>query len=131
MNTPSAGATPRWRRAERTEHAATHHIRQHRRDAVLRSTNGGDQVLSFSVGVRQGFKDGCAYRLVSLLRLGQARHIAQGSALKGVKVFVAGELTIGEYQDKPQYDLRVSEVDFVPRGDVPRQQSSADPFDDD
>ena len=89
-------------------------------DAVLRSTNGGDKVLGFSVGVRQGFKQDAPTVWYRCSVWGKRAESLGGRLFKGVKVFVAGELTIGEYQGKPQYDVRVIEVDFVPRGDARR-----------
>jgi single-strand DNA-binding protein len=87
-------------------------------DAVLRSTNNGDQVLSFSVGVRQGYKQDAPTVWHRCSVWGKRGENLKDRLLKGVKVFVTGELTIGEYQDKPQYDVRVADVDFVPRGDA-------------
>lgn len=90
-------------------------------DAVLRSTSGGDKVLGFNVGVRQGFKQDAPTVWYRCSVWGKRAESLDGRLFKGVKVFVAGDLTIGEYQGKTQYDVRVSEVDFVPRGDARRE----------
>lgn len=94
-------------------------------DAVLRSTNSGDQVLGFSVGVRQGFKEGAPTVWHRCSVWGKRAENLKDRLLKGVKVFVTGELTIGSYEGKPQYDVRVSDVDFVPRGDGQQRQADA------
>lgn len=87
------------------------------RDAELRSTSN-DQVLSFSVGVKQGYKQDAPTVWHRCSVWGKRGTNLKDRLLKGVKVFVTGELTIGEYQGKPQYDVRVSDVDFVPRGEA-------------
>lgn len=81
------------------------------KDPELRSTQGGDQVCSFSVGVRQGFdRDAPSvwYRCSVWGKSGEAAH---QRLRKGSRVFVTGSLKIGEYQDKPQYDVRVTDWD--------------------
>lgn len=52
---------------------------------------------------------------------------------KGDKVVVTGELVIGEYNGKPQYEIRASDVDcfMAPKGDgsqgAPTQRSKPQP----
>lgn len=99
------------------------------RDAEVRSA-GGDKVCSFSVAVKQGFgRDAKTewYRVSVWGKRGEslAQHIVKGS-----KVAVAGELVIGEYQGKPQYEVRAYEVDPFCGGkeasqDAPREQQQS------
>ena len=92
-------------------------------DAVTRSTSN-NEVTSFNVGVRQGFGDKQSTNWYRCNIWGErGRKIAE-YLLKGAKVFVTGELTIGEYQGKPQYEVRVNEVEWERRhGGEPRQQT--------
>lgn len=83
------------------------------RDAELRSTNSGDQICSFSVGVKQGWGDKASSNWFRCNLWGKRAESINGKLTKGLKVVVVGELTIGEYQGKPQYDVRVSEVEFT------------------
>lgn len=96
-------------------------------DPVLRSTQGGDQVCSFSVGVRQGFdRDAPSvwYRCSVWGKPGEAAH---QRLRKGSRVFVIGALKIGEYQGKPQYDIRVTDWDAQPvKQDGERRQEPED-----
>lgn len=81
------------------------------RDAELRTTRDGQKVCSFNVGVKNGFgRDAGSvwYRCTLWGKAGEAFH---PSLLKGVKVFVSGELTHGEYEGKPQYEVRVGSID--------------------
>lgn len=85
------------------------------RDAELRSTRDGQKVCSFNVGVKNGFgRDaGSVWYRCSLW--GKAAEAFAPSLLKGVKVFVTGELTHGEYEGKPQYEVRVGSIDTAAR----------------
>ena len=110
-------------------------------DPQLRTTQGGDDILSFSVGVKQGWGDKASSNWFRCSLWGKRARSLQQHLRKGVKVVVHGELTIGEYQGKPQYDIRVNEVEFLSQRDAPasgygeRKQSygsgRSDPFDDD
>lgn len=81
------------------------------RDAELRTTRDGQKVCSFNVGVKNGFgRDaGSVWYRCSLW--GKAAEAFAPYLLKGVKVFVSGELTHGEYEGKPQYEVRVGSID--------------------
>lgn len=81
------------------------------RDAELRTTRDGQKVCSFNVGVKNGFgRDaGSVWYRCSLW--GKAAEAFAPSLLKGVKVFVSGDLTHGEYEGKPQYEVRVGSID--------------------
>lgn len=92
------------------------------KDAELKTTQAGDKVLSFSVGVQQGWGDRASTNWFRCSVWGKRAETLSGRLLKGVRVFATGEMTIGEYNGKPQFDLRVSELDFVARGDRQQEQ---------
>jgi len=108
------------------------------RDAELRSTQGGDTVLSFSLGVRNGFGRDAGTNWYRCSVWGQRAKSLDGMLRKGMQCFVTGALTIGEYQGKPQFDVRVSELDFTKldggvrqdRSDGVRQHQGGFPDDD-
>jgi len=83
------------------------------RDPEMRSTQGGDTVLSFSVGVQNGFGRDSGSNWYRCSVWGKRADSLNSIMRKGQRVFVTGALTIGEYNGKPQYDVRVSEVDVV------------------
>jgi single-strand DNA-binding protein len=87
------------------------------KDAELRDTRDS-KVLSFNVGVKNGFgKDaGSVWYRCSLW--GKAAEAFAGSIKKGTKVFVSGELTHDEYEGKPQFNVRVSSIDTAPRSEA-------------
>lgn len=82
------------------------------RDPELRSTQGGDDILNFSVGVQQGWGERASTNWFRCSVWGKRAKTLADKLRKGSRVFVVGELTIGEYQSKPQYEIRVSELDF-------------------
>jgi single-strand DNA-binding protein len=86
---------------------------------------GNDTVTAFSVAVRQGFKQDAPTVWHRCNVWGKRGDTIKQHLAKGMKVTVVGELTIGEYQGKPQYDIRVADVDWQPKGDRPQQQSSS------
>ena len=82
------------------------------RDAELKSTQSGDDILSFSVGSSQGYGDKKTTNWFRCTVWGKrGRSIAQ-YLTKGTKVTVQGELSIGSYDGKAQYDIRVNEVEW-------------------
>ena len=87
------------------------------KDAELRDTRDS-KVLSFNVGVKNGFgKDaGSVWYRCSLW--GKAAEAFAGSIKKGTKVFVSGELTHDEYEGKPQFNVRVGSIDTAPRSEA-------------
>jgi single-strand DNA-binding protein len=89
------------------------------KDAELRTVRDS-QVLSFNVGVKNGFgRDaGSVWYRCSLW--GKAAEVFADSLKKGTKVFVTGDLTHDEYEGKPQFNVRVNSIDTGPR-----QQASA------
>jgi single-strand DNA-binding protein len=87
------------------------------KDAELRDTRDS-KVLSFNVGVKNGFgKDaGSVWYRCSLW--GKAAEAFSGSIKKGTKVFISGELTHDEYEGKPQFNVRVGSIDTAPRSEA-------------
>lgn len=80
------------------------------KDAELRTTSNGDKVCGFSVAVetRNGRDKVTNWFRVSLWgKRGEAlsQYLTKGSA-----VTVVGEFSLGEYDGKPQLNLRASEV---------------------
>jgi len=92
------------------------------KDAELRTVRD-TQVLSFNVGVKNGFgRDaGSVWYRCSLW--GKAAEAFAGSIKKGTKVFISGELTHDEYEGKAQFNVRVGSIDTGPR---PQGQSDED-----
>ena len=80
------------------------------RDGEVRTVKGTD-VLNFSVAVRQGFNRDAPSEWYRVAVWGtRANQLAQ-YVTKGAKVAVAGELEIGSYEGKPQFNVRAHEVD--------------------
>lgn len=80
------------------------------RDAEVR-TVGGTDVCNFSVAVRQGFSRDAKSEWYRVSVWGSRANQVAGHIKKGAKVAVVGELAIGSYNDKPQYEVRAHEVD--------------------
>ena len=87
------------------------------KDAELRDTRDS-KVLSFNVGVKNGFgKDaGSVWYRCSLW--GKAAESFSGSIKKGTKVFITGDLVHDEYEGKPQFNVRVGSIDTAPRSEA-------------
>ena len=104
------------------------------KDAELRTVRDS-QVLSFNVGVKNGFgKDaGSVWYRCSLW--GKAAESFSGSLKKGTKVFITGDLVHDEYEGKPQYNVRVGSIDTAPRSEAgasaPVSQNQHTSYDDD
>lgn len=80
------------------------------RDAEIRSTQSGDSVCGFTVAVdvRNGREKATNWWRVSLWgKRGEA--LAQ-YLTKGASVTVVGEFSLGEYEGKPQLNIRASEI---------------------
>lgn len=88
------------------------------KDAVQRSTQGGDDILAFNVGVSQGYGDKKSTNWYRCNVWGKRGRSISQYLLKGVKVTVQGELSIGEYEGKAQFDIRVNEVEWQRRSAV-------------
>lgn len=80
------------------------------RDAELRRTQGGDAVCSFTVAVdqRDGRDKSTNWWRVSLW--GKRGEALAPYLLKGVSVTVSGEFSLGEYEGKPQLNIRANEI---------------------
>lgn len=96
------------------------------RDPELRSTNN-DQVCSFSVAVKQGFDRDAKSEWFRCSVWGKRAETVNRYLRKGVKVTVAGQLTIGEYQGKPQYDVRVIDVEWPHEAQGQQQDRHEEP----
>ena len=95
------------------------------KEPQLRSTQGGDQVLGFSVGVKQGYGERASTNWYRVSVWGKRAETLNRFLRKGTKVVVAGELSIGEYEGKAQFDIRANEVEFMtPREDGQRQANA-------
>ena len=97
------------------------------RDAELRSTQQGDSVCGFTVAVdyRAGRDKKTNWWRVSLWgKRGEA--LAQ-YLTKGSSVTVTGEFSLGEYEGKPQLNIRASEITLqgAKEGDAQSRQNNA------
>lgn len=104
------------------------------KDAELKSMQGGDDVLSFSVAVKQGWGERASSNWYRVSVWGKRARSLSDYLRKGTKVVVQGELTIGEYNGKPQFDIRAGEVEFMSKRDDggaahDPARAGADPFD--
>jgi len=98
------------------------------RDAELRSTQNGDQVCNFSVAVetRQGREKVTNWWRVSLW--GKRGEALTPYLTKGSAVAVIGGFELGEYDGKPQLNVRASEVTLLgsPQQDERRRSADSD-----
>ena len=92
------------------------------RDAELKSTQSGDNVLSFSVASSQGYGDNKTTNWYRCTLWGKRGSSIAQYLTKGTKVTVYGEFSTSEYEGKTQLNLRVYEVEWQ-RNDAPRQQA--------
>ena len=78
------------------------------RDAELRNTQGGDSVCSFSVAVdqRDGRDKSTNWWRVSLW--GKRGEALAPYLLKGTSVTVTGDFALGDYEGKPQLNIRAN-----------------------
>lgn len=102
-------------------------------DAVTRQTQKGDKVTAFNVGVQQGWGDNKSTNWYRCNVWGDRGEKIAQYLLKGVKVFLTGELSIGSYEGKTQFDVRVNEVEWERRqgGDQREPARQASPAYDD
>lgn len=94
------------------------------KDGEVRTTQNGDQIANWNVPVRQGFGDREATNWFRVSIWGKRAEYA-AKARKGEFVVVTGELMIGEYQGKPQYEIRAG--DFRTVRPAPRDGSQGAP----
>lgn len=80
------------------------------RDAELRRTQSDDAVCGFTVAVdvRQGREKTTNWWRVSLW--GKRGEALAPYLLKGASVTVIGEFSLGDYEGKPQFNIRASEI---------------------
>lgn len=80
------------------------------RDAELRNTQGGDSVCSFSVAVdqRDGRDKSTNWWRVSLW--GKRGEALAPYLLKGTSVTVTGDFALGDYEGKPQLNIRANGI---------------------
>ena len=97
------------------------------KDAELRTVRD-TQVLSFNVGVKNGYGGGATTVWYRCSLWGKAAEAFANSLKKGIKVFVSGELTHDEYEGKPQFNVRVGSIDTGgARGEPRPLDASVDP----
>lgn len=79
-------------------------------DARTATTQGGDRVCNFNVAVdyRDGREKATNWWRVSLW--GKRADALGPHLLKGVSVTVAGEFSLGEYDGKPQLNVRAMDI---------------------
>lgn len=93
------------------------------RDAEAKTTQRGDNVTSWNVPVKQGFGDNEQTNWYRVSIWGKRAEYA-AKARKGDYVTVTGELRIGEYNGKPQYEI--SAYDFQSVKMQPREGAGSD-----
>jgi single-strand DNA-binding protein len=79
-------------------------------DAETRQAGSGN-VTNFNCAVDQGWGDNKQTNWYRVAIWGERGGKLAPYILKGQKVAVTGELVIGEYQGKPQYEIRAADVD--------------------
>lgn len=89
-------------------------------DAEIRTTNNSE-VTGFSLAVDQGWGERKTTNWFRVSIWGERGRKLAGHILKGNKVCVVGELEIGEYNGKPQFNVRAAEIDPFMGGPSPRQ----------
>ncbi len=94
------------------------------KDAEKQQTQGGDDVTRWNVPVDQGWGDKKTTNWFRVSIWGKRAAFA-ANARKGDLVCVTGELTIGEYQGKAQYEVRAN--DFAMPRKAHHSGGSAEP----
>lgn len=82
------------------------------RDPEL-STTGNDDVCRLNIPVKQGWGEREQTNWYRASVWGKRAKTVADKCRKGTKVNIIGELQIGEYQGKPQYDIRVNDIDWT------------------
>jgi len=90
------------------------------RDAEQRSTRSGDSVTALNVPVKQGWGENERTNWFRVNVWGKRSDFA-AKFVKGDFIVATGELTIGEYNGKPQYEIRVNEFQSVKGTARPRE----------
>ena len=82
------------------------------KDAEIRSTQSGQQIANWNVPVKQGWGDKEQTNWYRVSIWGKRAEFAS-KARKGEFVTVTGELSIGDYNGKPQYEISASDFQSV------------------
>lgn len=82
------------------------------RDAEQRTTRDGTTITNLNVPVRQGFGEREQTNWFRVSVWGKRADFA-AKFRKGEFIAVTGDLTIGEYDGKPQYEIRASDFQTV------------------
>jgi single stranded DNA-binding protein len=80
------------------------------KDAEIRDVKGQD-VLNFNVAVQQGFGRDAPTEWYRCAIWGRQASTMREHIVKGAKVAIVGRLKIGAYNDKPQFDVDVMDID--------------------
>jgi single-strand DNA-binding protein len=94
------------------------------RDAEHRSTGSGD-VCNFSVAVKQGYGSDAPTEWYRVEVWGKRAAGLTPHITKGLKVAVAGEFIIDQYEGKPQYRVKAGEVEFLSQGGSSTRRTEA------
>lgn len=100
------------------------------KDAEPSTTSKGDNVTRWNVPVNQGWGDNKQTNWFRVSIWGKRADFA-AKARKGEFVTVTGELAIGDYQGKPQYEIRASDFANVTTAQRDATGSRAAPASDD
>ena len=82
------------------------------RDAELKQTKSGEDVLTFPIGASQGYGDSKTTNWYRCSIWGKRAQTLAPYIMKGTRVFICGELSIGEYEGKQQLNVRVNDIEF-------------------
>jgi len=101
------------------------------KDAVTRSTQDGDKVTGFSVGVSEGFGDKKRTIWFDVSMWGNRGEKLAQHLTKGSRVVVTGDLSTREHEGKTYLTLRAADVTLMGGGErrEDRQESSGRPAD--
>lgn len=86
------------------------------KDAVVRTTQGGDKITGWSVAVDDGFGQNKRTLWFDCSLWGQRGEKLAGHLTKGTKVAVTGDLSTREYDGKTYLTVRVNDVTFMGGG---------------
>ena len=87
------------------------------RDAVLRTTQAGEHVASFSVAVSEGFGDNKRSLYFDCSLWGKRGQNLVPHLTKGSRVSVAGDLSTREHEGKTYLTVRANEVTLMGGGE--------------
>lgn len=98
------------------------------RDAELKRTKNGDDVLSFPIGATQGYGDNKKTNWYRCSVWGKRATALQPYLLKGTMVNISGELEVDEYEGKTQLKIAVDPngVDILSKSDAAPARKQTD-----